>query len=312
MINRRDFLKLAASLSAAFSVNGLPSPVRAALNTISPDRIPKIIYLQGLSCTGCSISLLQAESPSPLELITDYSHLVFHADLSAASGSMAMNIINKFITGNAGDYFLAVEGAIPYDMPEACLIGDKTFADLLKEASKTTSGVIAVGACASDGGIPGAEGNLTGAIGVKEFFQREGIDKLVVNIRGCSVHPDWVWHTIIHLVKIGLPELINDSPKLFFDRKVHDLCPRYHDFQQEIFATKLGEKGCLFKLGCLGPETNADCPTRWWNGGQTWCIDSNAPCIGCASPTFARHKHIPFYRLTENTLQANPTHSKKE
>ncbi|MFA6900116.1 MAG: hydrogenase, partial [Desulfurivibrionaceae bacterium] len=40
-------------------------------------------------------------------------------------------------------------------------------------------------------------------------------------------------------------------------------------------------------------------PTRWWNGGRTWCIDSNAPCIGCASPNFARKKSIPFYRLSE-------------
>ena len=300
MIDRRDFLKLAAALSAAFGINGLPEPVMAALKKIDPAAVPKLIYLQGLSCTGCSISLLQAETPSPLALITDYSQLAFHADLSAISGKKAFDLVEKFISGQAGPYFLVVEGAIPEKMPEACVIGSKTFAQLLEEAAKTMSGAIAVGACACDGGIPAAEGNLTGAIGVKEFYQKRGIKKLVVNIRGCSVHPDWVWHTIIHLVKVGVPELVNDSPKLFFSRKVHELCPRYHDFQQEIFAKKLGDKGCLFKLGCLGPDTYADCPTRWWNGGRTWCIDSNAPCIGCASPNFARKKSIPFYRLTEN------------
>ncbi|MFH1019526.1 MAG: hydrogenase small subunit [Pseudomonadota bacterium] len=300
MIHRRDFLKLAAALSAAFGINGLPEPVMAALKKIDPAAVPKLIYLQGLSCTGCSISLLQAETPSPLSMITDYSQLAFHADLSAISGKKASTLVEKFISGQAGPYFLAVEGAIPERMPEACVIGGKTFAQLLEEAAKTMSGAIAVGACACDGGIPAAEGNLTGAIGVKEFYQKRGIKKLVVNIRGCSVHPDWVWHTIIHLVKVGVPELINDSPKLFYSRKVHELCPRYHDFQQEIFAKKLGDKGCLFKLGCLGPDTYADCPTRWWNGGRTWCIDSNAPCIGCASPNFARKKSIPFYRLSES------------
>ena len=173
--------------------------------------------------------------------------------------------------------------------------------EYLIEAAHTMSGAIAVGTCASYGGVPAAEGNLTGALSLKEFFAARGIDKLVINIPGCPPHPDWVWHSVVHLVRLGLPELVNGSPKLFFDRKVHESCPRYHDFQQEIFAEKLGDKGCLFKLGCLGPDTAADCPTRWWNGGQTWCIDANAPCIGCASPLFARRKSFPLYRLNEKS-----------
>ena len=122
---------------------------------------------------------------------------------------------------------------------------------------------------------------------------------MIVHVRGCSVHPDWLWDTIVHLVKVGVPELVNGAPALFYSKKVHESCPRYHDFQQEIFARHLGDKGCLFKLGCLGPVTPADCPTRWWNGGQNWCIDANAPCIGCASPDFAKKKDLPFYRLDE-------------
>jgi len=157
----------------------------------------------------------------------------------------------------------------------------------------------AIGSCARDGGIPAAEGHPTGAIGLREFYRHRNVDKLVIEIRGCPVHPDWVWHTISHLVKVGVPELVDGAPKLFFERRLHEQCPRYYDFQEEIFATKLGERGCLFKLGCLGPITFADCPTRWWNGGRTWCIDTNAPCVGCASPSFARHKALPFYRLSE-------------
>lgn len=301
MITRREFIKMAAALSAAFGLQGLPGPVAAALNQVDPKAVPRIIYLQGLSCTGCSISLLQADSPSPLSLITDYSQLVYHGDLSAVSGKKALALIDACISGQAGPYYLAVEGAIPEKMPEACVIGNKPFADYLKAAAQTMSGALAVGACACDGGIPAAEGNVTGAMGLKAFYEKQGIQKLVVNIRGCSVHPDWVWHTVIHLTKVGVPKLVNDAPALFYSRKVHEQCPRYHDFQQEIFAGKLGDKGCLFKLGCLGPDTAADCPTRWWNGGRTWCIDSNAPCIGCASPGFARSKSIPFYRLSEKS-----------
>lgn len=299
MIDRREFLKMAACLSASFGISNFPGIVNAALKKIDPATAPRLIYLQGQSCTGCSISLLQAESPNAVSMVTQYSKLSFHADLSASSGKQALDLIEDYISGNAGEYFLAVEGAIPWAMPEACVIGDKPFADYLTAAAKTMNGVVAVGTCAVHGGVPAAEGNLTDAVSLKEFYKRKGINPLLIDIPGCPVHPDWVWKTIVHLAQVGLPELINGRPKLFFQRKVHELCPRYHDFQQEIFAEKLGDKGCLFKLGCLGPDTYADCPTRWWNGGQTWCIDANAPCIGCASPQFASKKKFPFYRSFE-------------
>ena len=297
LIKRRQFLKLAASMGAAFGLSGFPSVVTAALKTIDQDKIPKLIYLQGLSCSGCSVSLLQAQSPQPLDMITNYSQLVFHGDLSAASGRRAMEVIDDFIAGKAGEYFLAVEGAIPEKIPEACKFGDKTFAAYLEEAAKTMAGVVAIGSCATFGGIPSAEGNLTGAISVPEFYQKRNLKPLMLTIPGCSVHPDWVWHTITHIVKVGVPKLNKyGSPELFFGKKVHNNCPRYHYFQEEIMAEHLGEEGCLFKVGCLGPDTLADCPTRWWNGGQTWCVDANAPCIGCTAPIFAKKRDFAFYR----------------
>lgn len=296
MMNRREFLKLAACLSASFSIPSLPEPVIAALKKIDRSTIPKLLYLQGQSCTGCSISLLQAESPNAVSMVTKYSKLAFHADLSAASGKQALHIIEDYIEGRAGEYFLAVEGAVPWAMPEACVIGHKPFAEYLTAAAKTMSGAVAIGTCATHGGIPAAEGNLTDAVSLREYYRRKDLSPLIIDIPGCSVHPDWVWKTIIHLVQVGLPQLTNGQPASFFHRKIHELCPRYHDFQQEIFAKHLGDKGCLFKLGCLGPNTPADCPTRWWNGGQTWCIDANAPCIGCASALFASRKDFSFYR----------------
>ncbi|OGQ95329.1 MAG: hydrogenase [Deltaproteobacteria bacterium RIFOXYD12_FULL_57_12] len=301
MLNRRDVIKMAAALAAAFGIDSLPAPVVAALKAIDPATVPKIIYLQGLSCSGCSVSLLQATQPAVLTMLTEYSRLAFHGDLAAASGALAQETINHYIEGKAGEYFLVLEGAIPAAMPEACQIGEHTLADYLVKASTTMNGALAVGSCACYGGIPAAEGNLTGAVGLREFFKSSKIDKLVIDIPGCSVHPDWVWHTIVHLVRSGLPELIKDRPAQFYSKKVHELCSRYHDFQEEIFAGKLGDSGCLFKLGCLGPDSYADCPTRGWNGTSTFCVEANAPCVGCTSPDFARKKTFPFYRLNENT-----------
>lgn len=298
-INRRQFLKMAAALATAFGIEHAPGPASAALKKIKHKDIPKIIYLQGLSCTGCSISLLQATTPSPVALITEYSQLAFHADLSATSGGQALKLIDDFISGNAGEYFLALEGAVPESMPQACKIGHSYYSDYIKKGAETAAGIIAVGSCASFGGIPAAEGNQTGAVSVPQYLEHQNLSPFLITIPGCPVHPDWLWHTITHLLKVGSPNLNPaKSPKLFFGTNLHKSCSRYHYFQEEIFAQKLGEKGCLFKLGCLGPETYADCPTRWWNGGQTWCVDANAPCIGCASPSFALKRDFPFYRIT--------------
>nr|WP_321464615.1 hydrogenase small subunit [uncultured Desulfobulbus sp.] len=296
-INRRQALQYATALAAMFGFAGLPEPVQAALKKSNLDALPQVIYLQGLSCTGCSISLLQTANPSPLQCITEYANLSFHADLSATSGKQALELIDHFLSGGAGEYFLAIEGAIPEGMPEACKIGPKPLSSYIAEGARTAAGIIAVGTCASFGGIPAAEGNPTGAVSVPQFLEKRGIDTLLITIPGCPVHPDWVWHTITHLVKVGVPELTDHkSPKLFFGQNLHNSCPRYHFFQEEIFAKKLGDPGCLFKLGCLGPTTFADCPTRWWNDGKAWCVGANAPCIGCASPTFALKKEFPFYR----------------
>lgn len=171
MIDRREFLKMAACLGTSFGLLNLPGAVQSALRKI--ENVPRLVYLQAQSCTGCSISLLQAESPGPVAMITQYSKLSFHADLSATSGKQALDLIDTYISGEAGDYFLAVEGAIPWDMPEACMLGEKPFADYLTRAADTMGGAVAVGTCAAHGGIPAAEGNLTGAVSLGEFYKRK-------------------------------------------------------------------------------------------------------------------------------------------
>lgn len=290
-------------MSFAFSISNLPQKVIAALKQLDPANLPPIIYLQGQSCTGCSISLLQSELPSPEKVITRYAHLAFHPNLSATSGSQALDLVKKYLQGKAGEYYFAFEGAIPAGMPEACVFGDRPIEQWVKMAGKTSAASIAVGTCASNGGIPSAEGNPTGSVPLDVFHKKHHINQLLIKIPGCPVHPDWVWGTVIHIARAGMPKLTaENSPEAFFGTSIHENCPRYHFFQENIFAKYIGDEGCLFNLGCNGPVTNADCQSRWWNGGTTWCIDANAPCIGCASPLFAHYKHNSFYRNNEHNL----------
>ena len=167
-------------------------------------------------------------------------------------------------------------------------------------AAKGADAVLAIGSCAAFGGIPAAEGNVTGAMNVADYLKERGVDKPVIRLPGCPSHPDWMVGTIVHVLEFGMPEMDEyGRPTMFYGKALHDQCPRYADFEAENFAAQFADDGCLFELGCLGPVTNADCTTRLWNGGTNSCIKANAPCIGCAGEDFALEKGTSFHRKVE-------------
>ncbi|MDD4601413.1 MAG: iron hydrogenase, partial [Negativicutes bacterium] len=103
-----------------------------------------------------------------------------------------------------------------------------------------------------------------------------------------------------HLFKYGMPDLDRHGrPKMFFERCIHDLCERRPAFDQGIFATRLSEKGCLYKLGCKGPMAFADCPTRLFNNGVNWCVGANSPCLACVQPEFPDGTEPFFVKMAE-------------
>jgi NiFe hydrogenase small subunit HydA len=53
----------------------------------------------------------------------------------------------------------------------------------------------------------------------------------------------------------------------------------------ERFGSREEELGyCLYKMGCKGPDTYANCSKFRYNDRVSWCIGAGAPCIGCAQP----------------------------
>jgi hydrogenase small subunit len=177
------------------------------------------------------------------------------------------------------------------------MIGNEPFTKQVIRAADKATAIIAVGTCAAFGGIPAAENNPTGALSVPDFLKKEGVSKPTISIPGCPVHPDWLVGTLVHVLKFGIPALDDSGrPKMFFSRLVHDQCPRFADYEREKFARKFSDEGCLFKLGCLGPNTHSDCTNRLWNSGTSYCIKAGAPCIGCTSKAFAGKASFPFFR----------------
>ncbi len=299
--SRREILKMGAALAAGTSLGGNATEVMAkGLDSIFTGEA-KVVWLQGLSCTGCSISFINADEPGPLDILTQVISLVYHPNISAAQGDVAMGVLDT-MAGEKG-YLVVVEGSVPMGMSQACMIGGKTFSAVLEPLLRGAAGIIAAGTCSSFGGIPSAEGNVTGSASLQEYMQANNIPvaKRLINCPGCPSHPQSLLGVVAYVLAAGYPDVDAEllTPKMFFANTVHDTCPRFHDWQKNVFAEKFGDDGCLFKLGCLGPLSHTSCLRRQWNGGVNWCIRAGAPCNGCTSKDFARKRDFPFYRKGE-------------
>jgi len=312
-LTRRDFLQKSAGTISVLSFSLLKIPgmdkLCEAAESQKVTEIP-VIWISAGSCSGCSVSLLNAYSPNAQELILGelipgmHVSLGFHATVMAAAGDMAMEAMNEVAAKHKGGYVLVAEGAFATkDDGLFCAIGEVdgkpvTAYQHIRDLGQNALATLAVGVCATYGGIPAAKPNPTGCISVTDVFKKEGIKTAVVNIPGCPPHPDWIVGTIATMLvglskKMDLGQIVKfldlddvGRPKAFFGLLIHDNCPYRGHFDRGEFAEKFGDHGCLIKLGCKGPMTHADCPIRKWNNGTSWCVEAGHPCIGCCEPEF--------------------------
>jgi hydrogenase small subunit len=162
--------------------------------------------------------------------------------------------------------------------------------------------VVCVGTCSSFGGIPmsgpnAAEANPAQVIPCPTLVHSIDPAKLVVNIPGCPAHPEWIAWAVVRLILAltgqgSIPQLdAYNRPVELYGASVHENCPRNVDHGGKGYATAFGQdNACLMNLGCRGPSTHSNCPSRKWHAGENgpvnWCVDANAPCVGCVEPTF--------------------------
>ncbi|MDP1916456.1 MAG: hydrogenase small subunit [Myxococcales bacterium] len=283
-VPRRDFMKFAAALVASM---GLPSSaLGAVVNAMTQSKRPSVIWLQFQECTGCTESLLRSEHPTLDKLILDLISLDYHETLAAAAGHQVEAARKTAMETNKGKYILVVEGAIPMkDNGIYCKIGGKTAIELTKECAADAAAVIAIGSCSSWGGMPSTAPNPTGASSLATV-----LGKPVVTIPGCPPNPYNFLSTVVHFLTFGkVPDLDAKGRPLFaYGRLIHENCERRAHFDAGRFAKQFGDDGhrqgwCLYKLGCKGPETYANCPQILFNdcGGGAWPVGTGHPCIGC-------------------------------
>lgn len=244
-----------------------------------------VIWLEATGCSGNIISLLDADEPDIVYFLENMINLKFNNSLSTAEGKFAYEV---FLDALNTEYILIADGAVSTKNNGVLNIlayynGEyKTALETIKLAAEKAKYVIAVGTCASFGGMSAASPNPSESKSIQEI-----LDRKVINLPGCPCNPRWVIGTIAHIMMYGEPDLDDKNrPIMFYSSTVHDNCPRRSYFDKGIFAEKLGDKECMFKLGCRGPITKADCPIDKWNVRINWPIGDNTPCIGCTNEGF--------------------------
>ncbi len=160
----------------------------------------------------------------------------------------------------------------------------------MKEAAANAVAVIAVGSCASFGGIPKAIPNPTKAIGVMDLIT----DKPVLNLPGCPYQcgqPDRHGGSLPHLWRAARRWMSLHRPLFAYGALIHDNCERRGHFDRGEFVRAWGDAGhqagwCLYQMGCKGPVTCHNCPSVRWNEGTSWPVGGGHGCIGCSEPDF--------------------------
>ena len=272
-----------------------------------------LLWLQSGGCGGCSMSLLNADTPDFSALLDSLGiHLLWHPSLSLASGQELLTLLDDCEQGRTRLDVLCLEGAVlrgPHNTGRFHRLAgtDQTMMQWLQRLSRVARHVLAVGSCAAWGGVSATGNNATQACGLQfddehpggllgsDYRAAGGLP--VVNVAGCPTHPGWVTDTLMALAANALGPQELDSlnrPRLYADQLVHHGCTRNEYYEFKASAVKPTDLGCMMEhMGCKGTQAHADCNIRLWNGEGS-CIRGGYACVSCTEPGFQNPGH-PFH-----------------
>lgn len=249
------------------------------------------------SCSGCEIAILNI-GEDLVPIITEALEIV-HAPV----------LMDHKYFGQTG------EGTV-LTIPEATVgivtggVGNHEHIEVLEEMRKKCDVLIALGSCATHGGIPALMNGQDQKESWNELFARadeggenipnievpEPLDriyacdekvKIDLQLPGCPPNPASIAEVIISLLEDRAPVLPTKS--------VCDTCPTKREGKGAVNKVKrfitnaeftpgepIDEMRCLLEQGymCMGPVTAAGCAKR----GAPSCISARVPCRGCFGP----------------------------
>jgi F420-non-reducing hydrogenase small subunit len=251
------------------------------------------------SCSGCEISIVDmGERLLDVLEVAEFVHLPALMD-------------HKYF-GQTGE-------GTQIDIPEADVgiisggIRNHEHLEVAEAMRKKCKLIIALGTCATHGGIPALSNSYSSEEILERYYSTETTDKpaaypseglpalldacyaldekikVDVYMPGCPPHPDHVFNALTALVAGKTPELPAKS--------VCDTCPTLRKGKGDLKQMRrflqppqygapdepLDQMRCLLEQGllCMGPVTHAGC------GGEKItprCIAARVPCRGCYGP----------------------------
>src|SRR5438067_10689555 len=280
-----------------------------------------LFWLVGASCDGCTIAVAGATNPKVEHLLQGIVPGLPRVDLihTVVSTEVGPDWVHNLFMADRGEldapFVIVFEGSV-FDETRSGSgyfmgLGEDpdngrtiTSAEWLRRMSQKAAAVVAIGTCATWGGIPGAEGNVTGAMGVMDCLAKDyrGVCGVpLVNIPGGSPVGDNFMETasavLLFLQGLApLPEFDElGRPAWLYGETVHRHCPRAGYYEEGVFAEEYGDQECLVEVGCWGPVVQCNIVERGAINHMGGCMVAGGPCIGCTMPGFP-DKYSPFYK----------------
>jgi hydrogenase small subunit len=273
----------------------------------------------GLSCEGDSVAMTAATNPSLEDIITGaipgMPKVVVHNQVLAYEvGQEYVQAWFDAQDGKLDPFVLVIEGSLGNEKINGAghwtgfgvnpdTSQPITVNEWLDRLAPKAAAIVAVGTCATYGGIPAMANNPTGAMGVRDYLGSNWKSKAgipIVNIPGCPAQPDNMTEMLVALVfalaGMGpVPELDDAGrPVSLFGRTTHESCNRAAFYEEGDFATEYGaDHRCLVKLGCRGPVVKCNVPLRGWVNHMGGCPNVGGICMACTMPGFP-DKYMPF------------------
>ncbi len=163
--------------------------------------------------------------------------------------------------------------------------------------------VVAIGTCATYGGIPAMKNNPTGAMGLPDYLGWKWKSKAglpVICIPGCPAQPDNMTEMLLYLVlHLGglapAPELDDQlRPVSLFGRTVHESCNRAAFYEHGTSRPSTAAiTAASSSSAARGPVVKCNVPVRGWVNGIGGCPNVGGICMACTMPGFP-DKYMPF------------------
>jgi hydrogenase small subunit len=308
------------------------------------DRLPlgplttvHVFWLAGMSCDGCSIAVTGATNPGIEGLLLGIvpampKVLLHHPVLAVEAGSHFVQSFKDAAAGQLGDpYVLVFEGSVADEriaertggyfsaMGVEAVGGEADHGDVqhptptatwLQRLAPGAAATIAIGTCATWGGVPAAEGNPTGSMSVMDALgadYRSAFGLPVINIPGCAPVGDnfteTVFAVLLFLQGLGPLPAFDElgRPAWLFGKTVHQGCTRAGYYEEGTFAHHYGDPECLVEIGCWGPVVNCNIVERGALNHMGGCMKAGGVCIGCTMPGFP-DKFTPFYKTPPGAI----------